>query len=336
MNNTSVSSIAHPSLALIKYWGKEQSTHTNIPATTSIALTLDTLTSEVRIAQSEKNIFCLNGEEQSFDVIALLQSHIQTFHKKIIGQKNNPAIPFCPIRIDASNNFPTASGLASSASGYAALTKALVTFYNIELDDTALSSIARVGSGSAARSIYGGITIWEKGMQYAKQIKDHNYWKELRIIVFAPYIEKKPISSRQAMIDTSRTSPYYSQWIAYNNALVVDALQAISKKDIEKLGVLMRRSYTAMHASSIAAVPSIRYWKAASIGILDVLDSLREQGIPVWETMDAGPQVKIVTLEGNEQYIVDAITTEFSDIWYRVCRLGQGAQIKSQHKNKII
>ena len=336
MNKTHISSIAHPSLALIKYWGKEESQYANIPATTSIAITLDTLASKVHIAQSEQNIFFLNDEEQSFDVISLLQNQMQNQIPEQIPaqmpeqmQNQMQAIVFRPIRIDASNNFPTAAGLASSASGYAALTKALVTFYDVELEDKALSSIARVGSGSASRSIYGGITIWKKGMEYAEQIENYNYWNALRVIVFAPYTEKKTISSREAMIASSKTSPYYKEWIRYNNSLVDDAMRAISQKDIEKLGVLMRCSYTAMHAMTIAAQPTIRYWKASSISILDMLDSLRGQGIPVWETMDAGPQVKVITLEGNEQYIIDAITTEFPDIWYRVCSLGQGAKIEN-------
>lgn len=326
--NNTVCAVAHPSLALIKYWGKINTLLSNvsynISATTSIAVTLDNLSSRVRIAEAPENQFYLDGELQNFNIIQLFQHVFQKLYKR----KFKRDLSIQPIIVDAKNDFPTASGLASSSSGYAALVKALDAFYGVHLRDKELSSLARIGSGSASRSIYGGFTIWERGKGYAKEIPYDTYWDQLSVIILAPYMEKKSFPSRDAMIQTAHTSPYYISWVQYSKKLSRSALRAIENKDIEELGILIRKSYTAMHASSIAAYPSIRYWKPKSIEILDYIDEMRMQGIAVWETMDAGPQVKLITTEAYVDKILHCIGARFPNMWTRVCGLGQGAKIE--------
>lgn len=342
-NKKTVIATAGPSLALIKYWGKnslatseKQSSdrklhNNNIPATTSIAITLDTLTSSVtiRYSKSSKDYFSLNNQEVDFVKVSFLQKQLQQ-----ITQLHHPylkSLDFSKIEVHAKNNFPTAAGLASSSSGYAALSHALAAFYNTDLSSQELSILARSGSGSACRSVFEGFTVWYKNSQYAEPLAPITHWKDFRVIVVAPYSEKKNISSRDAMNTTASSSPYYKSWCEYNNGLVPDAIKAILEKDIEKIGHLTRLSYSAMHAAALATCPPILYFKPASILLIDFAATLRKQGIPIWETMDAGPQVKFITLEPYTQQIQtqlqDAFSEHFSNLWIRVCRAGKGSHI---------
>ena len=315
-----ITAIAHPSLALIKYWGKQKNTAPNIPATTSVAVTLDTLQSTVSISESThaQSTFMLNNIAQSLETVQLLQ-------KEILPEQS-PLLQI-PIEIQAHNNFPTAAGLASSSSGYAALVQGLSAFYKIQYNTQQLSTIARIGSGSASRSVYDGFTVWNTGSAYAKSLAPASHWKELRVLVAAPYLHEKHISSRQAMIHTQNTSPYFSSWHTYNDTLAVEAQHAILDKDLEKLGILIQSSYSAMHASMLASRPPVFYWNTKSIELINIANTLRAQGVPVWETMDAGPQVKFITLSPYIETIIHAVHNTIADIWLRVCAVGQGSRI---------
>lgn len=334
---------ASPSLALIKYWGKQETTEKNIPATTSVAITLDTLISTVKIVANNVSQQHTNADHRSITQkgmeVGTLPSSSFTLDDiphdfSLITPIQQALFDLCQVTSDqqlqslsvcANNNFPTASGLASSASGYAALAHALAQYYKCELTLTQLSSIARVGSGSACRSVYEGFTLWEAGSPHAILLAPQSHWQDFRVIVLAPSLKKKAISSRDAMKHTAKTSPYYSRWCSYNEDLSRDAIHAVLDKDIEKLGTLARLSYSAMHASSIAANPPILYWKSESISLIELSGEMRAKGIPVWETMDAGPQVKLITLAPHVDFIIEQVSQVLPDIWFRVCMAGQGS-----------
>lgn len=285
---TSAVAQAHPSLALVKYWGKQPG-GVNLPATSSLGVALEALTTRTECRLSPEDALTVDG-------VAVDSRKLATFFGELrrYVSAHHPE----PIRFSAQshNSFPTAAGLASSASGYAALTVAAVAAAGGDTSDTErLSALARHGSGSAARSIFGGFTAWPAGARAATEIFPQTWWPEVRIVVLPLSSVAKPISSRDAMNLTRDTSPYYQAWVADAPALFRRAYDAVSCRDMEALGVVMRESYLRMFATMLGADPPVEYWIPASVAVQRHLAELRGQGIAAWETMDAGPQVKVLT-----------------------------------------
>lgn len=303
---------AHPSLALIKYWGKLDS-GVNIPATSSLAVTLAALHTTTTVSPAPRDAFVLNGEETGASgarsgVFGLLDRIWHDVH-------GAESVTRPPLFVESRNNFPTAAGLASSASGYAALTRAAAAAFGDEPSGqdepvrmTQWSALARTGSGSAARSVWGGFTAWEAGATAAATVHDETWWPELRVVVLPLSAEAKAIGSREAMNRTRDTSPYYSAWVADAPHLFDAARRALAVRDLDTLGPLVRASYMRMFASMLGATPPIVYWLPASVATIHALEALRAEGVPAWETMDAGPQVKVITIASA----VDAILKRVS------------------------
>lgn len=327
--------LAHPSLALVKYWGK-QSKGINVPSTTSVAVTLSHLTSSVQasfildktLSNEDARVMIHNVEQNNNRIFALCDVIDKRYkkHLKNLSQDMQDMFSHRNFIIRGSNNFPTSAGLASSASGGAALTQAIIGMLNMTLPPKELSSLARVYSGSACRSTLGGFVVWKAGSLYAEPIVESEYWKDFRIIVLTVTQDVKKLSSRDAMSITRDTSPYYKSWIRYNNSLANECVHAIKNKDIEKIGEIAVRSYTAMHASSIAAYPSILYWTSGTIVLLRALQDMRKNNIPVWETMDAGPQIKLITLASSVEHIsscIRGVSDEYNlNIEIQECHVG--------------
>jgi diphosphomevalonate decarboxylase len=321
----SVTAVAHPSLALVKYWGK-QPTGVNVPATGSIGVSLEALTTTttVTIDSGEIDTLTIDEADQSGARFTAFCDLIREETDRAGRGDETPRF-----HVVSENTFPTAAGLASSASGYAALTVAMVAALDIPMEDLPLqrlSAIARRGSGSAARSIFGGFVSWEAGAEEATELHPADWWPELRIVVFPLAAGKKPVSSRDAMNRTRDTSPYFTAWVTDSEKLVSTAKEAIASRDIESLGEVMRRSYLRMFATMLAADPPILYWQGNSVEMIHRVASLRQNGVPAWETMDAGPQVKVLTTAEH----VDAVVAAGKALCTRapiVSAIGGGARI---------
>ena len=290
--------VAHSNIALIKYWGKSNH-QLNIPAVDSISITLKELYTKTTICESENsdnNLFFLDNkpanEKQSERVINFL---------KLI----NPKKEFNPtLRIDSENNFPTGAGLASSASGFAALGIAATHAAGLELLPSELSVLARQGSGSAARSIFGGFVHMHRGKEkdgkdaFAEQLYDENYW-DLRLLILVTSTKEKDIGSTEGMKQTARTSPYYNSWIQSTNNDIDEMKNAIVNKDFDKVGDLAEFSCLKMHSLAMSANPGIIYWNENTVKLINKVRELRKNGLGVFFTIDAGPQVKVLCLPSD-------------------------------------
>ena len=288
---------AHPSLALVKYWGKRPG-GTNIPATSSLAVTLDALSTDTVCRPADEDSLEIDGRPQPPGRIAPFFDRVRETVR-------------CDTRfaVSSRNSFPTAAGLASSASGFAALALATVAAAGGDTADRhALSALARQGSGSASRSVFGGFTAWDAGATAARQLHDERWWPELRIVVAPVHGGPKPVSSRDAMNLTRDSSPFYDAWVADAPALFQRAEAALDARDLERLGTVMRESTMRMFATMLGAAPPILYWRPQTIEVLQRLAELRRRGTAAWETMDAGPQVKILTTADD----ADAVAREVS------------------------
>ncbi|MGY6554437.1 MAG: diphosphomevalonate decarboxylase [Wenzhouxiangella sp.] len=279
---------AGANIALVKYWGKRDA-RLNLPAAGSLSITLAGLES-VTTVESSPNL----GADEFF-----LDGALQTAApvSKVLDLVAGPQRPRC--RVNSANNFPTGSGLASSASGYAALVFAAAKVFDLELDRRALSIIARQGSGSAARSLFGGYCEMHAGQRsdgsdcYAEGLFELDHWP-LEVVVAVTDREPKDVSSRDGMNRTMATSPYYSAWVDTVAGDLNLARVAIETRDFDALAAVAEASALKMHASALAARPGLIYWKPATIACLQAVRELRAQGEAVFFTIDAGPQVKAI------------------------------------------
>jgi diphosphomevalonate decarboxylase len=283
---------AQPNIALIKYWGKRDVV-LNLPVVGSISITLDSLwtRTEVRfVPGTVQDRVSLNG--RSDDVEA----------KRVVGcldlLRQRAGVDWGAV-VDSSNNFPTAAGLASSASGFAALVCAGSRALGLDLSETELSLLARRCSGSAARSVFGGYVEWARGERadgtdsVARPLLPAAAWP-LRIAVAITSTVAKEIGSSEGMRRTAQSSPFQASWIATQEADLTVARNAILARDFDALALVSEHSCLKMHALALAAQPGLLYWNGATVECMHRVRALRREGVPVFFTVDAGPQLKAV------------------------------------------
>lgn len=306
--------VAHPNIALCKYWGKRDRA-LNLPSVGSLSLTLAPFSTTTTVEWgADCDELVLNGRPgsptESRKVFALLDL-IDSWRPKV--------------RVLSENDFPTAAGLASSSSGFAALALAATKAAGQPRTLEELSVLARRGSGSAARSLFGGWAEWKVGERedgldsHAFAIAPENHW-DVRMIVAIFDDGPKEISSRDGMLHTQETSPFYPAWVASTPKDLADARVAIRQRDLTRLGVVMERSALRMHASMMAADPPVFYWKSGSVWAQEAVRALRARGVPCAWTMDAGPNVKVLV----ETPYADEVARRLANVADRVHVLEPG------------
>lgn len=281
---------AHPNIALVKYWGK-QNAKGNLPAAPSLSITLDTLHTTTQVAEaSQADRIYLNDKKSNDNKIANWLRALRVTYN----------IPYLEVRTQ--NNFPTAAGLASSASGFAALVTAINAECKLGLKPNKLSELARHASGSAARSLFGGFVALEGPDWQARPILDASDWP-LRTVVAITTTEQKKTSSSAGMALSKDTSPYYSAWVSSTHTDFHAGLQCIAKQDFPALAELAEYSCLKMHGLMLSSNPGLIYWNPATVACIHAIRELRLSGVPVFFTVDAGPQVKAVCLADAERAV---------------------------------
>ena len=278
---------AHPNLALVKYWGKADAVR-NLPATPSLGVSLDALRSRVAVWLDAGDSIELDGRPVA---PARYRPFLDAVRRRC-GTRSG-------FRIRARNDFPSAAGLASSSSGFAAMAAACAAACGAHLGDAELSALARVGSASAARAVFGGFAVLPARAEHAQPLAPAAAWPELRVVIAVVTAAAKPIGSREAMERVRRTSPAYDGWVRDSPRLYREAVAAVREHDLARLGGAMRKSYCRMFATMLAADPPIRYWLPETLALLAAVEELRARGVAAWETMDAGPQVKVLCADGD-------------------------------------
>jgi diphosphomevalonate decarboxylase len=296
---------AHTNIALVKYWGKRVA-ELNLPAVGSISVTLADLfteTSVVFVDDSERDTFELNGE-----VVCEERPRIERFLDRVRQRAGITA----HARVSSSNNFPTAAGLASSASGFAALTLAATRAAGMRLPAAELSVLARLGSGSAPRSLYGGFSRMSAGTRddgvdaIAQPLFDESHWP-LAVLIAIVSSQRKPIGSREAMELSACSSPYYAAWIDGAEADLRTAEAAIAARDIESLAAVAEFNCLKMHAVATTSRPGVLFWSGATVDIIHAVRSARAAGTPAFFTIDAGPQVKVFCEPHHADRLADVL-----------------------------
>jgi diphosphomevalonate decarboxylase len=199
-------------------------------------------------------------------------------------------------RVSSKNHFPTASGLASSASGFAALAAAARAAAGLPYDAAKTSDLARQSSASAARSVYGGYVELPAGKRGENVLSAHVLFPpehfDLAIVVAVTAEGRKSVGSTDGMTHTRDTSPYYEAWVRSAPALADEVRSGLEARNLKRIGEAMEQSTLAMHACGIAAGPGLLYWQPATLAAFHRVRELRSEGVEVYATMDAGPHVK--------------------------------------------
>ena len=288
-----VTARACANIALVKYWGKRDA-QLNLPATGSLSLSLAALVTETKVEFDPT----LPQDALELDGMAATPAQLDrmvTF-LDIVRSIAGVAIR---ARVTSRNEFPTASGLASSASGFAALAVAASRAAGLELTPRELSILARRGSGSAARSVFGGFARMHTGSEhesaYAEPVTSPLLDSIRMVVAVIGGGTPKLHTSRDAMEHTMKTSPYYRGWLDLVPGDLETAEAALAAGDLEQLGTLAEANAFAMHACAMAARPAVVYWRPATLAVLAQVRGLRECGVAAWATMDAGPHVKVIT-----------------------------------------
>lgn len=316
---------AYTNIALIKYWGKKNE-ELILPMNNSLSLTLDAFYTETEVIFSDSYMvdeFYLDGTLQDEKATKKVSQFLDLFRKEA-GLSLKASV--------ISQNFvPTAAGLASSASGLAALAGACNTALKLGLDDLSLSRFARRGSGSACRSIFGGFVEWEKGhddlSSYAKPVPSDAFEDDLAMVFVLINDQKKEVSSRNGMRRTVETSSFYQGWLDSVEGDLYQLKQAIKTKDFQLLGETMERNGLKMHGTTLAAQPPFTYWSPDSLKAMDAVRQLRKQGIPCYFTMDAGPNVKVLVENSHLSEVQETFTKLFSKEQVITAHAGPGIAI---------
>lgn len=288
---------APANIALCKYWGKRDE-ELNLPMISSLSISLGKLGSEVKLARtSGADQVSLNGKVQARDT-----SFFQRATAFLDLFRPSPDYFF---HLEAHNTIPTAAGFASSASGFAAVVLALNELFGWKLGRRELSILARLGSGSACRSLYDGFVQWQAGQaedgmdSFALPIDA--VWPELRVGLLVISDEQKKVGSRAGMKQTVETSFLYKAWprqVEHDLAALQDAIRT---RDFARLGQTAESNALAMHATMIATVPPVLYWKPESVAAMNKIWKLRAAGLPLYFTMDAGPNLKLLFTAAHEK-----------------------------------
>lgn len=304
---------AHANIALIKYWGKEDE-NLFLPSTSSLSMTLDALhtITTVQLSTSDSDLFILNDQIQSSEETSKVSRFVDLFRKD--NQK---------VIINSTNNFPTAAGLASSASGYAALSLALNYEFDHQLSLRDLSKLTRRGSGSASRSLYGGFVKWTKGNNETSVATPIDSELEMEMIIVIVNAEKKTGGSRAMMKKTKEQSRYFDSWLSYNDRDLQEMEAAIIQGDLNQVGKLAERNAMMMHATMLAIDEPFFYLQPDSLRVIQIVKECREKGLLAYYTMDAGPNVKIITTPKDRE----AILKHLGDFRTIVAKKGPGAQL---------
>jgi diphosphomevalonate decarboxylase len=314
--------VSHPNIALAKYWGKLEGGG-NYPAVPSLSVTLAGMSTRTRVrfdGALTADEIVLNGAVA--DQVTHARAITLLDRVRAAGDEKRRA------RVESVNDFPTASGLASSASGFAALALAATHAAQLDWSLTRVSDLARQSSASAARSLFGGFVELDAGgaggVLGARPVVGPEHL-DLAVLVCVTTEEKKSVGSTDGMTLTARVSPYYAAWLEEAPRLCAAVRTALLGRDFVALGELAERSALAMHACALAA--GIAYVRGATLLAMREVQALRTEGIAAFFTIDAGPHLKVLVSSKDEAKVSERLARVPGVLRIIPTRPGEGAQV---------
>lgn len=314
--------IAHPNIALVKYWGKRDAAR-NLPAVGSLSVTLDAMRSRTTVSFEpgrRGDAVTLNGQ-QDLAAAARVGACLDLLRRRAGVSQG--------ARVDSTNDFPTGAGLASSASGFAALVTAAAAALGLRLGLEELAEVARLGSGSAPRSLLGGFALLRNrpdgGVSCEPWLAAADW--PLRVVIAVTSLARKDVDSRDGMTLSRDTSPYYAEWVRSHPADLEAGMASVRARDFAALADVAEHSCLKMHAVMMSTRPPLLYWNPATVGCLQAVRELRRSGARVFFTIDAGPQVKAVCTADAAGAVKAALAAVPGVVAVIDSGLGPGAQL---------
>ncbi len=308
--------IAHPNIALAKYWGKRKGGG-NVPAVPSLSVTLEGLSTTTTVTFDDEAVsdsLVLNGQPCSG---APLQRATE-----LLDRVRARAAMTSRAEIVTVNDFPTASGLASSASGFAALALASVRAAGLDLDSQSVAQMARESSASAARSLFGGFVELDGEIVRTVAPRDA---LSMRIVVAVTTEAAKPVSSTKGMLATETESPFYGAWLEEAPVIFSALRAALIEGDFVRVGEWAERSALAMHGCIMGG--GLVYFSGATLDALACVRQMRQSGIAAFATMDAGPHLKCLVRQPDVAAACERLTKVPGVLRVIVASPGEGARI---------
>lgn len=291
--------VAHPNIAFIKYWGNRDDT-LRLPLNGSISMNLGGMESRTTVQFDEalqQDTFELNGEIQSGAGMQRVSAFLDQV-RRLAGSSHYA-------RVSSSNNFPTGAGIASSASAFAALALAASKAANLDLSQKELSRLARLGSGSACRSIPDGFVEWLPGVDdassYAVSIAPKDHWDLVDAVAIISQ-GHKPVGS-SAGHKLARTSPLNAQRVLDAPERLRNCREALLDRDFDRFAEVVELDSNYMHAVMRTSNPPLVYWEPATEVLLWQVWQWRKQGHAVCATVDAGPNVHVLALKSELEWL---------------------------------
>lgn len=333
---------AHSNIALIKYWGKRDADLV-LPTTSSLSLTLDAYWTTTTVTVHDA---AFTGLRQP----SAAQSHPTEPHDTVIldgnvleGPSRQRVVDFldiirqfagssAPATVVSENHVPTAAGLASSASAFAALAAAASDAYGLKLSPRDVSRLARRGSGSATRSVFGAFAIWHRGEDDATSFAeplDSPLTDDVAMVAAVVNSQQKSVSSREGMRRTVASSPVYDAWVASHAGDLRQALAAVHSGDFDALGEVTEANAMGMHATMHTARPPVMYWQPSTLNVLNAVWKLRADGVSAWATMDAGPNVKVLCRRKDEFFVQSALSDITGVVSCDIAHAGPGVRVEN-------
>jgi diphosphomevalonate decarboxylase len=289
---TTATAQSHPNIAFIKYWGdKDSSLH--IPSNGSISMNLEGLFTRTRVSFDEGLIddqLVLNNRMSRGSALSRVSAMLDRI-RQMAG------LNLCA-RVISENNFPIGTGIASSASAFAALALAASQAAGLELDESELSRLARTGSGSACRSVPGGFVEWQAGNDdedsFAFSIAPRDYWDLVDCVAIISK-QHKPTGSREGH-QSAESSPLQKPRVADAPRRLDICRRAILERDFESFARIVELDCIMMHAVMMTSLPGLFYWEPTTLAVIKAVSEWRNKGLPVCFTIDAGPNVHVLCL----------------------------------------
>jgi diphosphomevalonate decarboxylase len=328
------SALSHPNKALVIYWGNENDM-LRTPTRSSLSVTLqginhplDYIVSLRTIGASERDKIIIDGIEDKGEIRSHFIYHLNAM-RRYTGFKEK-------LEVTTRTSFPVGSGLAGSAASASALAEAFAGLIG-KTEDTRLKSImARRGSGSASRSVFGGFVMWQKGnsddSSYATQLFNENHW-DLRNVIAMVSSTPKKIRSIEGMKLSKRTCPaeIYSEFVSVANHHIEGISTAVLERDIGKLGALYEKENYLFRQVCLKTTPPLDYWTKVTDNILNKVANLRNDGVPAYAGTDAGPNLHVFTQPNYVERVIRTIQEAEGILDIIHCRVGKGSHLIEEH-----
>lgn len=335
---------ARANIALIKYWGRADH-EWNLPLTSSLSLTVDKLVTTTTVIAEDSlraDEVVINGAQQSGKPYARVVRHLDRLRGRVGSEAR--------CRVVSRNDFPSSAGLASSASAFAALTIAGFAALGAEVldvpgatpdssasgpavDPREASTFARLGSGSASRSIFGGFVEWHAGKtheeSFAEQVAPPSHIDLHDVVLIFEEGEKKVGSAEgHGLADTS---PLNAGRLARVPALLREVREGVRARDVARLGKAAEEDALLMHAVMMTSDPSLLYWSEKTVAGLHAVRRWREEGIEVYATIDAGPNLHLLCIGEDAQEVARRAQEELRPTRVLDNAPGEGATLVGRH-----